>query len=96
VSLLDVPLLEQQLLGLVWRGAKIDHPNGEHDDFATAAVGALLLARELSQGDPARYEMTDEEARQAHAAWGFLADEYPEESGEPIWMDDPQDNSWRW
>ena len=42
--LLDVPLLEQQLLGLVWRGGKIDHPAGEHDDHANAAAGAVLLA----------------------------------------------------
>lgn len=44
VELLDVPLLEQQLLGLVWRGSKIDHPSGEHDDYANAAAGALVLA----------------------------------------------------
>jgi hypothetical protein len=95
--LLDVPVLEQQLLGLVWRGAKIDHPNGEHDDFANAAVGALLLARELSQGDPAIHEMSDEEARQVRAAWGYLADEHPDEFDEPnVWLDDPQDHPRRW
>jgi hypothetical protein len=44
VVLLDEPTLEQQLLGLVWRGGKIDHPAGEHDDWANAAVGALVLA----------------------------------------------------
>ena len=43
VILLDVPLVEQQLLGLVWRGGKIDHPGGEHDDWANAAAGALHL-----------------------------------------------------
>jgi hypothetical protein len=42
VSLLDVPTLEQQLLGLAWRGGRIDHASGEHDDFANAAVGALV------------------------------------------------------
>ena len=42
--LLDVPLLEQQLLGLVWRGGKIDHPSGEHDDFANAGAGAIVAA----------------------------------------------------
>jgi hypothetical protein len=41
VILLDVPLLEQQLLGLVWRGTKIDHPSGEHDDWSNAAAGVL-------------------------------------------------------
>ena len=34
----DVPELEQQLLGLVWRGGKIDHPQGEHDDFSNATT----------------------------------------------------------
>src|SRR5262249_29284496 len=32
VILPDIPLLEQQFLGLVWRGGKIDHPPTEHDD----------------------------------------------------------------
>ncbi len=44
VRLVDVPVLEQQLLGLVWRGSKIDHQAGEHDDFAAAAAGALVGA----------------------------------------------------
>jgi len=42
--LLDEPELEQQLLGLVWRGGRIDHLAGEHDDFANAGSGALVLA----------------------------------------------------
>jgi hypothetical protein len=42
IVLLDVPVLEQQLLGLVWRGGKIDHQPGEHDDFANAAAGVLV------------------------------------------------------
>jgi hypothetical protein len=42
VVLLDVSTLEQQLLGLVWRGGRIDHPSGEHDDYANAAAGALV------------------------------------------------------
>jgi len=46
VVLLDVPELESQLLGLVWRGGKIDHLPGEHDDVANAAAGALFLARD--------------------------------------------------
>ena len=48
--LLDLPILEQQLLGLVWRGGKIDHPGGEHDDYANAAVGALLVALDQPTG----------------------------------------------
>jgi hypothetical protein len=56
--LLDEAQLEQQLLGLVWRGGKIDHPAGEHDDFANAAAGAVVRAAkactyggEISSGD---------------------------------------------
>ncbi len=41
VELLDQPKLQQQLLGLVWRGTKIDHQNGEHDDWANAVAGAV-------------------------------------------------------
>jgi hypothetical protein len=41
VVLLDAPVLEQQLLGLVWKGGKITHQSGEHDDFATAAAGVV-------------------------------------------------------
>lgn len=44
VVALDQPKLEQQLLGLVWRGGRIDHPNGEHDDVANAFAGAVDLA----------------------------------------------------
>jgi len=52
VVLLDVPLVEQQLLGLVWRGGKIDHQNGEHDDWANAAVGALIAATDTLEEIP--------------------------------------------
>ena len=41
VVLLDHPSLESQFLGLVWKGGKIDHASGEHDDFANAAAGAI-------------------------------------------------------
>jgi len=34
--------VEQQLLGLVWRGARIDHQNGENDDWANAVAGAVV------------------------------------------------------
>jgi hypothetical protein len=98
--LLDVPVLEQQLLGLLWRNGKIDHPNGEHDDWATAACGGLLLARELVQGDPASYEMDDVEREQVYRAWGHLADSDEESSGEfdaPIsWLDNPEDVPRHW
>jgi hypothetical protein len=44
VELLDIGELQEQLLTLVWRGVKIDHLPGDHDDFANAAAGALVLA----------------------------------------------------
>lgn len=46
VELLDVPKLQEQLLTLVWRGARIDHQVGDHDDYANACAGAALLAIE--------------------------------------------------
>lgn len=42
-ELLDVPKLQEQLLGLVARGNKIDHLPGEHDDWINAAAGALYM-----------------------------------------------------
>lgn len=45
IELLDVPKLQEQLLGLVTRGGKIDHLPGEHDDTINAAAGALHFAR---------------------------------------------------
>ena len=49
VELLDIPKLQEQLLGLVVRGQKIDHLGGEHDDFANAAAGALWLCRQAEE-----------------------------------------------
>ena len=43
VVLLDLPVLEQELLGLIWRGGRIDHPAGEHDDFSNAVAGVIQL-----------------------------------------------------
>lgn len=45
----DVKLL-QQLLTLVMKGGKIDHPSGEHDDLANAIAGATYLCRAYAQG----------------------------------------------
>ena len=42
VVLPDLAILEQQLLGLAWRGGKIDHSNGEHDDWANAVAGICV------------------------------------------------------
>jgi hypothetical protein len=52
IVLLDNANLESQLLGLIWRASKIDHPSGEHDDLANAAAGALYLASEGKAFNP--------------------------------------------
>lgn len=46
VILPDMPILEQQLLGLRWQGGKIDHPSGEHDDYANAVAGLVHVLLE--------------------------------------------------
>jgi hypothetical protein len=48
VELLDAPTLLEQLIGLVWRGTKITHESGGHDDWANAA--ALVVAEAIGQG----------------------------------------------
>jgi hypothetical protein len=44
VELLDQAKLKRQLLTIVRRGASLDHLPGQHDDWVTAAAGALTLA----------------------------------------------------
>ena len=51
VELLDLPVLTEQLVCLVWRGSKITHENNSHDDHANAAALAINLVRDKqSQG----------------------------------------------
>jgi hypothetical protein len=45
VDLPDLPKLQEQLLTLVIRGARVDHQPGDHDDFANAAAGVVWLLR---------------------------------------------------
>ena len=52
VELLDHAKMQEQLLTLVWRGVKIDHLPGDHDDFANAAAGAIWLAAEAAGFSP--------------------------------------------
>ena len=40
IELPNVPKLQEQLLGLVYRGTRVDHAPNEHDDFANAVAGA--------------------------------------------------------
>lgn len=51
VALLDDPKLLRQLLSLVIRGGKIDHPSGTHDDLANAAAGAVWVLKRDEPSD---------------------------------------------
>jgi hypothetical protein len=85
----DIPILEQQLLGLVWRGGKIDHLNGEHDDWANACAGACaLFARPAPRPMPYfAQSVTDTEFEEAYAR--LQAEQPPANplrpKKEPIW-----------
>jgi hypothetical protein len=46
VELPDEPRLQEQLLTLVIRGAKVDHQPGDHDDWANAAAGVVWVIRD--------------------------------------------------
>jgi hypothetical protein len=50
VELLDIPRLQEQLLGLTVRGKKIDYIPGEHDDWINSAAGAIGLVAEMAVG----------------------------------------------
>ncbi len=45
IELLDIQKLQDQFLGLVLKGSKIDHLPGEHDDWSNAAAGAIVMAK---------------------------------------------------
>jgi len=49
--LLDATVLIEQLVSLVWRGAKITHEHGAHDDHANAAALAVNVVREAMVSD---------------------------------------------
>ena len=44
VELPDLPKLQEQLLTLVRRGARVDHQAGDHDDWANAVAGVVHAA----------------------------------------------------
>jgi hypothetical protein len=50
--LLDEPTLEGQFCSLIWRGGKIDHVVGEHDDWSNACSGVIYLAGKNSAFNP--------------------------------------------
>lgn len=63
VVLLDHAEMESQLLSLLWRGSKIDHPGAEHDDYANSVAGvvegALGKSKKLSAYIPDYRKGTD-------------------------------------
>jgi Bifunctional DNA primase/polymerase, N-terminal len=67
VELLDVPVLQQQLLQLVVRGAAIDHEPGAHDDFANAVAGAVFMVRGGGNSAGAWSDYYGDLAKRAHA-----------------------------
>lgn len=52
VELLDVPKLQEQLLTLVRRGARVDHQAGDHDDWANACAGVAEAVLAKSRYGP--------------------------------------------
>jgi hypothetical protein len=47
IELLDATMMVEQLVSLIWRGAKITHEHGAHDDHANALALAASVAREV-------------------------------------------------
>ena len=50
MELPDIAQLTEQLLTLVWRGARIDHQVGDHDDFSNAVAGVVSVCAEKRDG----------------------------------------------
>lgn len=79
VFLPDDPILFKQLMTLVMRGGKIDHPSGEHDDFANVVAGCV---HKLRAGASDRCwvcgKTTEEGCPQIHEAGGGPIDEAAE------------------
>ena len=59
IELLDLPKLQEQMLTLIVRGARVDHPPGAHDDWANAAAGALVNAKVARRARP-EWSLDDE------------------------------------
>ena len=51
IELLDHTTLIEQLVSLIWRGAKITHEHGAHDDHCTALALAASVARHVMAED---------------------------------------------
>jgi phage terminase large subunit-like protein len=53
LELLDQPTLIEQLVSLIWRGSKITHEHGAHDDHATAlALAASVVRASITRPTP--------------------------------------------
>jgi hypothetical protein len=52
IELLDSPTLIEQATCLVWRGQRIDHEAGGHDDWINAAAGIVHVLRTADFYDP--------------------------------------------
>jgi hypothetical protein len=57
IELPDLPVLTEQLLTLVQKGARVTHEAGAHDDWANACAGAVQAAAKTSKY---RYPSVDE------------------------------------
>jgi hypothetical protein len=44
IELPDVPKMQEQMVCLILKGAKVTHPSGDHDDWANAIAGAVWAA----------------------------------------------------
>jgi hypothetical protein len=60
VVIVDEPRIEQQLLGLIWRGGRIDHPAGEHDDWSCATAGLVEMLLGVKPSDLRRCTWDEE------------------------------------
>ncbi len=58
VELPDEPKMQEQLLTLVVKGARIDHQNGDHDDWANSAAGAVDLVAAQEEKAPTPYTVS--------------------------------------
>jgi hypothetical protein len=72
VELPDIGELQGQLLGLVWRGSKIDHQPGDHDDWANSCAGAVWSVA----AGPRMFKITDAMLRRAKQPGRFAGPRY--------------------
>jgi hypothetical protein len=74
VELLDAPQMQEQFLGLVMRGQRIDHVPNEHDDWANGAAGAIVLAMQQRMGADGQVLYSVSTVNQGLEGFGIDAD----------------------